>query len=784
MQMAIQHPEVRQLAMSTAEIDYSEEQMCALMRALWLHMPEFRGPVAAQFAVYPSDLVRACLARLLGELEWGDRMDSLLLLACNHRAGDRASLESLGIGARGYESEFLDLMAEAVELGEINEAAYRDLLWRLHPVGAVEPMLARAMDASLDHEARMQMVDGIAFCEAREAADAMFVLWHAGPGDTHEQARWWFQNRSENLWRQFTPEVSAGDFGSATRRWSSGVMGQGLRDVDVDVSAGQRLWLVVTDGGDGDACDWADWLDPVFLMEDESTVPVRGWDLAEQGWGMTRLDKSAGGGLLQVADMVFHKGIGTHANARILVAVPPGAQRFKARVGPDLGGSSQGCGSTIEFQVWVESVDAEVAVDPRRHTVTDASAAWEEREQAARGLAADPEGGLFLLAKAEQGQLPERLIVAATEAIYSNTDLGVRALATAHFPRAGMETLPTVAEILALDASAERGREVFRSEVARCASCHAHTGLGLDIGPDLTAIRSKYGRAEILDAILNPSAAIAFGYDTYLVQTTDDEYISGFLLAEGEDVILKDTLGDRYVIPASDIAHKKKQELSVMPEGLAMGMGAQDLADLVAFLSRDPEREPDFGDPVRLLNGEDFTGWTHHLGGSAERDDVWSVEDGVLRCNGRPAGYVRTEADHLNYELTLEWRFDPNKGAGNSGVLCRMTGRDKVWPRSMEAQLQSGSAGDIWNIDAYPMLTDPGRTNGRHTRGLLGSSEKPLGEWNRYRLLVDRGYLRLEVNGVLQNEAFWCEEVPGKICLQSEGAYIEFRNIVLRPILD
>jgi putative heme-binding domain-containing protein len=482
--------------------------------------------------------------------------------------------------------------------------------------------------------------------------------------------------------------------------------------------------------------------------------------------------------------MVFQKGIGTHANARILVAVPPGAQRFQARVGPDHGGTSQGCGTTVEFQVWVENTDAEVTVDPRRLTLTDASAAWEEREQAARGLAADPEGGLFLLTKAEQGELPERLIVAATEAIYSNADLGVRALATAHFPRPGMETLPTVAEILALDASAERGREVFRSEVARCSSCHAHTGLGLDIGPDLTAIRSKYGRPEILDAILNPSAAIAFGYDTYLVQTTDEEYLSGFLLAEGEDVILKDTLGDRYVIPAGDIAHKKKQELSVMPEGLAMGMGAQDLADLVAFLARDPQREPQFGEPVQLFNGVDFEGWTHHLGGRAGRDDVWSVSDGVLGCKGRPAGYLRTEDDHLNYELTLEWRFDPEKGAGNSGVLCRMTGRDKVWPRSMEAQLQSGSAGDIWNIDAYPMVTAPGRTNGRHTRGLLASSEKPLGEWNRYRLRVDRGYLGLEVNGVLQNEAFWCEELPGKICLQSEGAYIEFRNVVLRPILN
>ena len=340
---------------------------------------------------------------------------------------------------------------------------------------------------------------------------------------------------SENFWREFTPEVSAGDFGAATRRWTSGVIAQGLHSLDLDVSAGQRLWLVVTDGGDGYGCDWADWLDPSFLLEDGGVVPVRGWDSADQGWGMTRLDKNAGGGALRVGDEVFERGIGTHANGRILVAVPSGARRFQARVGPDHGGTQQGCGSTIEFQVWVEDADAEVAIDPRRLTLMDASAAWAEREQAARGLASDPEGGLFLLTKAEQGELPERLIAAATEAIYSNSDLGVRALATAHFPRPGTESLPTAADILALDASAERGREVFRSEVARCSACHTHTGLGLDIGPDLTAIRSKYGRAEILDAILNPSAAIAFGYDTYLVQTTDDEYISGFLLAEGED---------------------------------------------------------------------------------------------------------------------------------------------------------------------------------------------------------------------------------------------------------
>ena len=113
-----------------------------------------------------------------------------------------------------------------------------------------------------------------------------------------------------------------------------------------------------------------------------------------------------------------------------------------------------------------------------------------------------------------------------------------------------------------------------------------------------------------------------------------------------------------------------------------------------------------------------------------------------------------------------------------------MTGEDTVWPHSMEAQLQSGSAGDIWNIDKVPMVAAPERTSGRHTRGKLASSERPLGEWNNYRIRCDRGYFRLEVNGAVQNEAIWCEEVPGKICLQSEGAYIEFRNIVLRPYTD
>lgn len=186
---------------------------------------------------------------------------------------------------------------------------------------------------------------------------------------------------------------------------------------------------------------------------------------------------------------------------------------------------------------------------------------------------------------------------------------------------------------------------------------------------------------------------------------------------------------------------------------------------------------------IKLFNGKDMEGWTFHLNDkNAKMEDVWSVADGVITCKGNPAGYIRTEADYKNYVLELEWRFDPAKGAGNSGVLLRMVGEDKVWPKSLEAQLHSGNAGDIWNIDAFPAKVAADRTEGRRTKKIKDSNEKELGEWNKYRIVVNKGDVELYVNGDLQNKAEDVEEVAGKICLQSEGAEIQFRNIELTPV--
>jgi hypothetical protein len=208
------------------------------------------------------------------------------------------------------------------------------------------------------------------------------------------------------------------------------------------------------------------------------------------------------------------------------------------------------------------------------------------------------------------------------------------------------------------------------------------------------------------------------------------------------------------------------------------------LAAVVAALGVAAWADEPQGEAVRLFNGKNFDGWTFHLRDpNVKMEDVWSITpDGVIVCKGQPNGYIRTIESYDNYVLELEWRFNPEKGPGNSGVLLRMVGEDKVWPKSVEAQLMHRNAGDIWNIDNVKMTVDPNRTMGRRTVKLKESNEKPLGEWNHYRIVVDGGKIELYVNGELQNTATDVEEVAGKICLQSEGAEIHFRNIVLRPI--
>lgn len=218
-------------------------------------------------------------------------------------------------------------------------------------------------------------------------------------------------------------------------------------------------------------------------------------------------------------------------------------------------------------------------------------------------------------------------------------------------------------------------------------------------------------------------------------------------------------------------------------------VGALLLLFTAATVAQKVKIDGKLGKEILLFNGKDLCGWTYFLADpNLKMEDVWSIDGdrGILICKGRPAGYIRTVADFTNYILKLEWRWVPEyKGGRNSGVLLRMVGHDKIWPKSIEAQLMSGSAGDFWLIDGVKLDTEPARFNPNAPTNRIKAKmvEKPIGEWNEYEIIVDGDHVVLKINGQVVNEGTGAEVVPGKICLQSEGAEIHFRNIRLTPIL-
>ncbi len=202
--------------------------------------------------------------------------------------------------------------------------------------------------------------------------------------------------------------------------------------------------------------------------------------------------------------------------------------------------------------------------------------------------------------------------------------------------------------------------------------------------------------------------------------------------------------------------------------------------------------------PVKpLFNGKDLTGWTTYL--RPTKDDAtpapkktWSIVDGTIVCTGKPNGFLATEAEYENYTLRLQWRYPATAKAGNSGVLLHVNGPDAVWPHSIEAQLKSGTAGDLWlNADkdrVYPKIDveasrkDAANKDGRRFFRIDKDKpiEKPFGEWNDIEIICKGGAMTFTINGTKANVATGGSLKKGRIALQSEGAEIHFKGIAIQ----
>jgi len=217
---------------------------------------------------------------------------------------------------------------------------------------------------------------------------------------------------------------------------------------------------------------------------------------------------------------------------------------------------------------------------------------------------------------------------------------------------------------------------------------------------------------------------------------------------------------------------------------------------------------PKHGKAEVLFDGKDLSHFDTFLKSTGLNSDpghVFVVEHGEIHVSGKEMGYILTKQEYKNYYLRAEFKwgegtFAPRAGqARDSGILYNIQGDNKVWPRSVEFQINEGCTGDFWMTDGAALtgkdgtrVTGPAgsalkidRFNKGPWKNVVGyrdpvnEVEKPHGEWNVVELVNQDGHVKQYVNGKLANEGTAAFPVTGKILFQSEGAEVFFRRIKL-----
>lgn len=136
-----------------------------------------------------------------------------------------------------------------------------------------------------------------------------------------------------------------------------------------------------------------------------------------------------------------------------------------------------------------------------------------------------------------------------------------------------------------------RGKQVFND--AQCIACHRYGDQGGAIGPDLTAVSTRFKRQDILEASTEPSKVLSEQYMNTVIETDDGRIIAGRIMEENEErIVLKPQPLEKETvsIQKSEIESRKLSKVSPMPAGLLNNFSKEEILDLMAYLES-------FGDP-------------------------------------------------------------------------------------------------------------------------------------------------------------------------------------------
>jgi putative membrane-bound dehydrogenase-like protein len=212
------------------------------------------------------------------------------------------------------------------------------------------------------------------------------------------------------------------------------------------------------------------------------------------------------------------------------------------------------------------------------------------RDVARTLLASRKAWALELLQAVDRGDIDRAAVPAeVVRKLTAHRDERIARLVAKHWGKVdGATTADMQREISRLDgvlcqgnSSPYPGKKLFMNS---CGKCHTLFGQGGKVGPDLTTFK-RDDLANMLLHVVNPSAEIREGYETYQVETKDGRLLSGLLVdKDNQVVVLRGADGQSITVRQQQIEEMATNKKSLMPEGLLKDLTAQQVRDLFAYL--------------------------------------------------------------------------------------------------------------------------------------------------------------------------------------------------------
>lgn len=132
---------------------------------------------------------------------------------------------------------------------------------------------------------------------------------------------------------------------------------------------------------------------------------------------------------------------------------------------------------------------------------------------------------------------------------------------------------------------AQQGHDIFfTSGAAQCGRCHKVGDKGSSVGPDLSQIAQRYSKEYLLQALVDPSAAIAPGFGTFNLTLLDGKVVSGLFYAETADTVTLGKEGDTLITyEKSSIQHIQRPPSGMPPMNYILTK--PQIRDLLAYLA-------------------------------------------------------------------------------------------------------------------------------------------------------------------------------------------------------